>query len=412
MSLRGFSARRVVTCDPARSTSENPLGVVENASVLWDGAEIAWVGPTADAPKDAVLEDQGAHLVTPGLIDAHTHAAWVGSRHDEYVMRMAGADYRDIARRGGGIRSSQRAIAASSEETIADTLLLRLRRMARLGVTTCEVKSGYGLVPDEERKQLRAIQRVRTRQDVPRIVATFLALHALPENVDRHAYVAHVANVLVPEVAREKLCTFVDAYIDENAFTVDEARRVFEAARREGLGIRAHVGQFADVGGAELAAEFGARSVDHLEHVGDDGMHRLARAGVAAVLLPTASFTLGQTPPPIEALRRAGLDLVVASDANPGTSPTESLPLAMAMAVRLYGLTAEETLLGTTRLAARSLGFSSDVDPSSTGMLAPGARADLVVWDVPHEYALVQPWGAPMTHAVLRDGRPIASALA
>jgi imidazolonepropionase len=249
-------------------------------------------------------------------------------------------------------------------------------------------------------KQLAAIARAAERRDLPAVSATFLALHALPKDPDRAAYVARAPS-LVAEVARAKLARFVDAYVDENAFTVAEARGVGEAARAAGLGVRMHVGQFADVGGAELCAELGARSADHLEHVGDAGIARLAEARVCAGLLPTASFTLGQAPPPVAKLRAAGVPLVVASDANPGTAPTESLPLAMAVGVRLYGLTPAEAILGATREAARSL------DLEDRGVLRVGARADLVVWDLPHEIAIVQPWGTSRTRAVVCAGAHI-----
>jgi imidazolonepropionase len=275
--------------------------------------------------------------------------------------------------------------------------------MASLGVTTVEVKSGYGLEAVHEKRQLTAIARARARSDVPAVVATLLALHALPESSagDRAGYVGRVARELVPAVARARLAQFVDAYVDTGAFTVEEARIVADAARAAGLGVRLHVGQFADVGGAELAAALGALSADHLEHVSPAGARALASAGVAAVLLPVASFTLGQAPPPIDTLREAGVTLVVASDANPGTAPTESLPLAMAIAVRAYGLTTEETILATTRNAARSLGLGD------RGMLRVGARADVVVWDLPHEQAIVEPWGVSKTHTVLVAGREL-----
>lgn len=396
--MNGLAAARVVTCDPARPGA---LGVVEHGAVVVDGERIAYVGPRAGAPKDAVLLDVGERVVTPGLVDAHTHACWVGSRHAEYAVRMAGGDYRDIAKAGGGILSTQRAVAAATEEQLAEALAGRLARMASLGVTTVEVKSGYGLEADHERKQLCAIARVSARDGVPSVVATFLALHALPESAraDRAAYVDRVARELVPEVARGKLASFVDAYVDATAFTVAEARAVGEAARAHGLGLRLHVGQFADVGGAELAASLGAASADHLEHVSPAGAEALARAGVAGVLLPVASFTLGQAPPPVGTLRSMGVRLVVASDANPGTAPTESLPLAMALAVRAYGLSPDEALLAATRDAAASLGLRD------RGVLREGARADLVAWDLPHEQAIVQPWGVHRTHTVLIGGR-------
>jgi len=407
MSLHGIAAKRIVTCDPARATKNDPLGVVEDGVILFDEHSVSWVGPRAQAEGKAPLVDVGGSVVTPGLVDAHTHAAWVGSRHDEYAMRLAGADYRAIAAAGGGILSTFRAVAAATEDEIFATLSARLRRMAALGVTTCEVKSGYGLEPDGERKQLRAIRRARADASLPQIVATFLALHALPESArsSRDHYVLRVATSLVPEVANEKLAEFVDAYVDQNAFTVEEARLVCDAAKSAGLGVRMHVGQFADVGGAQLCAEVGARSADHLENVDEAGIRALASAGVAAVLLPIASFTLNQPPPPVAALRAGGVRLVVASDANPGTAPSESLPLAMALAVRHYGLTPAEALLGATRHAAHSLGLKR-------GALVPGSPADIVAWDLPHENALIQPWGVARTRFVLREGHAIFGVLA
>jgi imidazolonepropionase len=409
VSLVGVAAKRIVTADPARITRDNPLGVVEDGVVVYDEHSISWIGPRESAAQVPIV-DHGDCVITPGLVDAHTHAAWVGSRHDEYAMRMAGADYRAIAAAGGGILSSYRAVAAASEDEIAETLEARLRRMAALGVTTCEVKSGYGLEPDEERKQLRAIARAGRRLDLPRVVATYLALHALPESAknSRDHYVLRVATSLIPEIAAAKLASFVDAYVDANAFTVDEARLVCEAARRAGLGVRLHVGQFADIGGAQLCAEVGASSADHVEHIDAEGIAALAKAGIAAVLLPVASFTLGQTPPPVAALRAGGVSMVVASDANPGTAPSESLPLAMALAVRMYEMTPAEAILGATRLAAASLGLWGNGATQRRGVLAPGARADIVVWDLPHENAIVQPWGVPKARLVLRDGVRIA----
>ncbi|MGH7329248.1 MAG: amidohydrolase family protein, partial [Polyangiaceae bacterium] len=248
-----------------------------------------------------------------------------------------------------------------------------------------------------------ALTHLMDRHDLPRIVPTFLALHALPVSApNRNAYVASAAD-LVDHVARENLARFVDAYVDANAFSAGEARVIGERAKKARLGVRLHVGQFADVGGAELAAELGAKSADHLENVSDAALAKMAEAGVAGGLLPIACLTLNQTKPRVEAMRKAGISLVVASDANPGTAPSESLPLAMALAVRLYGLTPEEAILGATTNAARSL----DLD---AGVLRVGARADLVVWDLPHERAIVQPWGVSKTALVVRDGSPIFSA--
>jgi imidazolonepropionase len=393
---RVIAAKRLVTCDTR--------GAIDDAAIVIDGERIAWLGARGDLPREHGAPGHEAELVTPGLVDAHTHAAWAGSRHDEYAMRMAGEDYVAIAKAGGGIAASHRAIAATSEVDLAALIESRLKRMAALGVTTVEIKSGYGLTPELELKQLRAIARVAARGDLPRVVPTFLALHALvPGQTDRKRYVDAQCTV-TREVAARKLARFVDAYVDAHAFDVEDARKIGETARAAGLGVRLHVGQFADVGGAQLAAELGAKSADHLEHVSEAGARAMAAANVCAGLLPIAAFTLAQPPPNVEMLERAGVTLVVASDANPGTAPSESLPLAMALAVRSYGLTPDEALLASTRNAARSL----DVDDA--GVLRVGARADVVLWDLPHEVALVQPWGTPRARLVLRDGAIIARA--
>jgi imidazolonepropionase len=415
MSLVGIASKRIVTCDPTRATPDNPLAVIEDGVVLYDEHSISWVGPRSKANADDKVEivDYGDRVVTPGLVDSHTHSAWVGSRHNEYVMRMAGnADYRSIADSGGGILSTYRAVAKASEATIAEELKERLHRMAELGVTTVEVKSGYGLEPDGERKQLRAIAHARADLTLPSVVATYLALHALPDTAkgSRDHYVLRAGTALVQEFARDKLASFVDAYVDQNAFNVDEARLVCEAAKRAGLGVRMHVGQFADIGGAQLCAEVGAKSADHLENIDADGIDALAKAGVAATLLPIACYTLGQAAPPIDAFREAGISMIVASDANPGTAPTESLPLAMALSLPLYGLTAAEAILGATRNAAISLGLAGHGVTRPRGSLVSGARADIVIWDLPHEHAILQPWGVPKTHLVMRRGRPIGGA--
>ncbi len=383
----------------ARIVTNDGPPLANAAIAIDDDGRIESIRASDESVEARTIHD--APLVTPGLVDAHTHAAWAGSRHLEYAMRMAGEDYVAIAKAGGGIVSTHRAIEAITEDDLAVLLETRLRRMAALGVTTVEVKSGYGLTPELELKQLRAIARASSRGDLPRVVPTFLALHALPPGeTDRDRYVA-AACALVREIAARKLARFVDAYVDEHAFEPSHARNLGKAAREAGLGVRLHVGQFSDIGGVELAAELGAKSADHLEHVSEAGARALAAANVAAVLLPTAAFTLGQAPPNVAMLRAAGVTLVVASDANPGTAPTESLPLAMALAVRSFGLTPDETLAAATCNAARSL----DVD---AGVLRVGAPADLVLWDLPHEFAIVQPWGTPRAKLVLRDGNVIA----
>ncbi len=381
-------------------------GVITDGAVRVEGDRIVEVGTrreVAPRPEDRVVSAPDGTL-TAGLIDAHTHAAWAGSRHDEYAQRLVGADYEAIAAAGGGIVASMRAVREAPVEALVSALRARLSRMLRCGVTTVEVKSGYGLDEASERKQLEAIAEVARDPSLPSIVPTYLALHALPpeRRGDRAGYVRDVATRWLPAIARAGLARYVDAYVDRAAFSVDEAREVLREARALGLGVRLHVGQFADVGGAELATELGAASADHLEHVSSPGADGLAQADVAAVMLPVASFTLGQAPPPIEVLRRAGVRLVVASDANPGTAPTESLPLALALAARSYGLSPRECLDGATIHAARALGLRD------RGDITVGARADLVLWELPSEVALVQPWGAPPIHAVVHGGRVVA----
>lgn len=403
---RILSSHRIVTCDPAHATSADPLGVLDDAALVIDKGLVVAVGPRAGIVErfPALSVERADGVITPGLIDAHTHAPWMGSRDDEYVLRMAGASYEDIAEAGGGILSSMRAVRAATIDEMATALMARLRRMAALGVTTVEAKSGYGLDETTERKQLEAIDEATNYAFLPRLVPTYLALHALPPeaNGDKDAYTATVASKWLPGIAAAGLARFVDAYVDRSAFSAAQARIVLARARELGLGVRLHVGQFADIGGAELAAELGASSVDHLEVVGPEGIAAIAAAGVRAVLLPIASFTLGKAPPPIAALRAAGVPLVVASDANPGTAPTESLPLALALAVRNYGLTPAEALLGATREAAAALGLEH-----VTGVLRAGLAADLVVWDLPHENAVLQPWGTSRARSVMRAGAAI-----
>lgn len=401
---------RLVTGDPACANEANPLGAIVDAAVVVEGDKIAAVGRAAELgkryPHARAVKAPG--VVTTGLVDAHTHAVWMGSRDGEYALRMAGAGYEAIAASGGGIVASMRSVRAASEAEVARSLKERLSRMASLGVTTVEVKSGYGLDEASERKQLEAVADAARDAGAPRVIPTYLALHALPPEAggDRAKYAETVAKHWLPSIAERGLCQFVDAYVDRNAFSTADARAVLRPARERGLGVRIHVGQFADVGGAELAAELGAASADHLENVGPNGIEAMARAKVRAVLLPVASFTLKQEAPPVAAMRAASVSLVVASDANPGTAPTESLPLALAFAVRSYGLTVTEALLGATREAAASLGLEG-----VTGVVREGMAADLVLWDLPHENAIVQPWGVSKALATIRGGALISGVL-
>lgn len=379
----------------------HPGEALEDGAIVVEGAQIAWIGPANAVPaRYAGAQRRTAPLWTAGLVDAHTHAAWLGSRHVEYAMKLRGEGYEAIAAKGGGIASTMRAIEAEGAHLV-EVLVARLRRMRAQGVTTVEVKTGYGLRPALERVQLAALAEAARAANVPRICPTFLALHAVPPESRGEGRAAWLESAvdLCRAVCREGFVRFVDAYVDRNAFSADEARRVGRIALEHGVGVRLHVGQFADVGGAELAAELGAASVDHMEHVSVEGLAALAKAGVRVGLLPVASFVLGQTPPDVAAMRAAGLRLIVASDANPGTAPTESLPLALAFAARLYGLSPTEAFAGATVEAADSLGMPG-------GRLAQGAPADVVGWDLPHEDALVFPWGVSKALHVLVGGDP------
>ena len=395
-----YCTPRLITCAATRPG----VGLIEEGALLVSGARVVAVGSRQTLrqryPSARCIHHHG--IITPGLVDAHTHAMWLGSRGHEYTLRMAGANYEAIARAGGGIVSSMHAIRDASPETLRTALLARLRRMAALGVTTVEVKSGYGLNETAERAQLRAIAAAASQTDVPAVVATYLALHALPPEAggDRDGY-ARQALGWLETFARAGLAQFVDAYVDRAAFSVAQAEPLLTRARQLGLGVRLHAGQFADVGGAQLAARLQAASIDHVEHIDKEGVAAVAAAGTTVVLLPIASMTLAQAPPPITAFRNAGITMVVASDANPGTAPSESLQLAMALAIRMYGLTPEEVLLGVTRHAAHALGLAG-------GQLRAGASADMVLWDLEHEHDLLCPWAGPRTQAVFRAGICIA----
>lgn len=355
---------------------------IANAALVWDDGAVRWAGAETELPaKYAGMPalDAGRRLVVPGLVDCHTHLAFAGWRADEFERRILGASYQEIAEAGGGIMSTMRATRAASE----DDLLLRagqfLREIATLGVTTVECKSGYGLEPEQELKQLRVYRRLAERQPV-RLVPTLLAAHVVPpEYRDRRdAYVELVAAQLVPAVAAERLARCCDVFVETGAFTVDEARRILLAARTAGLGPKLHADQLAPGGGAELAGEVGAWSADHLEHVSEAGIAALAEAGVVAVSLPLATLYLAQPPIPARRLIEAGVPVAVATDFNPGSAPSFHLPFALTLAGTLQRMTPAEALKGATIYAARAIGLESAV-----GSLEPGKRADFAVIDAP-----------------------------
>ena len=371
---------RVMTCDPARAG----LGVIDRGAVVIEHGRIAWVGEDRDAPA-AGLDLEG-RLVTPGLVDCHTHAIFAGDRAAEFALRAAGRTYLEIAAAGGGIAATLGPTRGASDAQLAALLAGRLDAARAGGTTAIEVKSGYDLTVAGELRLLRIVAAV-ARGRAQRVIPTLLAHLVPPERAgDRDAYVAELADALIPTVARERLATSVDIYCDVGAFTLAEARRILGAARAAGLGVRGHVGQFEDLGAAELVAELGGLSADHLEQVSDAGIAALARAGTVAVMLPGACVQLRLPVPPVERLRAAGVAMAIASDLNPGSSYCDTLPVQLWLATTHFGMTVDEAWLGVTRHAARALGLAD------AGAIVVGAPAALVAWrcespaEVPYRY--------------------------
>ncbi len=380
---RLFRDVRLATMDP----SLPGIGVVERGLLAARGGEILYAGPAADAPAIAAREtiDCGGRWMTPGLIDCHTHLVHAGDRAAEFERRLAGATYEEIARAGGGILSTVRATRAATEDALVAETLPRLDALIAEGVTTVEVKSGYGLETAAEARQLRAARRLGRERDVC-VRTTFLGAHALPPEADgdRDAYIDKVCGEMLPAIAAEGLADAVDAFCEGIAFTPEQTERVFAAAKRHGLPVKLHGDQLSNLHGAALAARHRALSVDHAEYTDADGAAALARAGTAAVLLPGAFYFIRETQkPPVELFRKHGVTMALATDCNPGSSPLTSLLLALNMGATLFRLTVEECLLGVTRHAATALGLTD------VGVLAAGKRADLCLWDIAQPAELV-----------------------
>ena len=382
------------------------LGVVESGAVAAREGRIAFVGREDELPAQwrdgARVVDCEGRWITPALIDCHTHLVYGGDRAHEFELRLAGATYEQIAREGGGILSTVRATRAASEDELIRSALRRLDALIAEGVGTVEVKSGYGLDLATERKSLTVARQLAEKRHVA-ILATFLGAHALPPEFThkRDAYVAHVADTMIPKLAGEGLIDAVDGFCERIAFTPDEIARVFAAARRAGLPVKLHADQLSNSGGALLAAGFGALSADHLEYADEDGLAAMANAGVVAVLLPGAYYVLKeQRAPPIELMRKHRLPMAVATDSNPGTSPMTSLLLALNMAATLFGLTVNECLAGATRNAARAVGLAGE-----TGTLEASKWADLAIWDIERPAELVYRLGFNPLHARVWRGR-------
>ncbi len=363
------------------------VGLVHHGALGVANGRIVFAGPMSELPAGArACEeiDLGGRLVTPGLIDCHTHIVFGGERSAEFEMRLAGADYQSIARAGGGILSTVRATRAATEQQLLETAKDRLRWLMAEGVTSVEIKSGYGLDVDHELRLLR-VARTLGRQLPLGVSSTLLAAHAVPPETDRAAYVASICGELIARAAVEGLADAVDGFCETIAFSAAEIRAVFTAARAHGLPVKLHADQLSDGGGAALAAEFQALSADHLEWTGESGVAALAQSGTVAVLLPGAFYCLRERRvPPVAALRRYGVRMALATDCNPGTSPLLSMLTTMNLGAIQFGLTVEEALSAVTREAAHALGRQAEI-----GTLEPGKAADLAIWDVERPAELV-----------------------
>jgi len=387
-----------------------PYGQIESAALGWKDGHIVFSGRQSELPAKPEelarhIESAGNAWITPGLIDCHTHLVFAGNRAAEFEQRLNGASYEDIARAGGGIVSTVANTRAASEDELLAQSLPRARALLADGVTTIEIKSGYGLDLDNEVKMLRVARRIGDSLGIG-IRTTFLGAHAVPaEFAGRQSdYVDEVCIRMLPTIANEKLADAVDAFCETIAFTPSEIRRVFETARALGLPVKLHADQLSDLGGAALAAEFGALSADHLEYTNETGVRAMAAAGTVAVMLPAAFYALRETRlPPIDQFRAHAVAMAVASDVNPGTSPILSLRHAMNMACTLFRMTPEEALHGATVNAARALGLAD------RGTLEAGRRADFAIWNIEHPAELCYWIGGALASRIFVGGQSIAA---
>jgi imidazolonepropionase len=395
---RVFSNARLATMDPALPG----LGVIENGTLAELSGRILYVGEARKFDAAEIINCEG-RWITPGLIDCHTHLVYAGDRAGEFEARLEGASYEEIARAGGGIMSTVNATRAASRHALLAVARARLERFKAEGVTTVEIKSGYGLNEDSELKILRVINALAVNNDID-IARTFLGPHALPPEYkdDRAGFMRLLCEALLPKVAAENLCDAVDAFCEGIAFSPAETERFFAAARAVGLPVKLHADQLSNLRGAELAARHGALSADHLEYTDAEGAAAMAESGTVAVILPGAFYTLRETqPPPIAAFRRHGVKMAIATDLNPGTSPLFSLLLTMNMAATQFRMTVEECLLGVTRNAAAALGRAGEI-----GTLEAGRKCHLAIWNIERPAELVYRIGFNPLHARIWNSVP------
>ncbi len=386
-----------------------PYGLIESGALILCDGVIAWIGEQNSLPADEYdritqhYDCQGA-LITPGLIDCHTHLIYGGDRVGEFEQRLSGVSYADIAKAGGGIQSTVNATRQASEKHLLVTALKRVDSLCASGVTTIEIKSGYGLDLKTELKMLRVARQI-SQQRAVRVQTTLLAAHALPQEYKGRAddYIDLVCQQILPDVAASGLADAVDAFCEHMAFSTGQVKRVFTEAHKLGLPIKLHAEQLSAQGGAELAASFNALSADHLEYLDSEGVQAMAENDTVAVLLPGAFYCLGETKkPPVAELREAGVPIALATDCNPGSSPIFSLPLVLSMGCTLFALTPEEALAGATRNAAKALGLDHRI-----GCLEVGKQADLALWDLPHPASLSYQVGLQSCKGRFVAGQPI-----
>jgi imidazolonepropionase len=392
-----------------RGQALRDVAVIPNGALVIEGGNILWVGPTADlppVPPDTQMIDATGQTVLPGLIDSHTHLLFAGSREDEFEQRLQGLSYQEISARGGGINATVRRVRGASREELKDLARPRLRRFLEFGVTTVEAKSGYGLTLADELKSLEAIAELNAEGPLE-LVPTFLGAHVLPPEYagDRAGYLRLLAGDMLPEVARSRLAEFCDVFCETGVFSVEESRALLERARALGFGLKLHADELTTLGGAELAADLGAVSADHLLCISDRGIEALAGSDTVATLLPGTAFFLGMPYAPARRLIEGGAAVALASDCNPGTCPTENLPLVGSMACAGMRMLPSEALAALTLNAAAALGRSDRV-----GSLEPGKQADVMLCDVPNHRRLFYHFGVNHVVCVIKRGQLVHTA--
>ena len=403
--LRNIS--QLATCPP--DAAQQSAGLIENAALVWTDGLVRWVGHSADMParyQDEAVIDCERRLVVPGLVDCHTHLCFGGWRGDEFELRLRGASYQEIASAGGGIASTVAATRGASLGELQRKAESILDEMLALGITTVECKSGYGLDEANELKQLEVYRRL-DESHVIDLVPTFLGAHIMPPefSTQRDKYINLLCDKLIPLITRENLARFCDVFVEDGAYSTEEARRILSVAAGHGLGIKVHADQLSDSGGAQLAAELGAVSAEHLEYISEAGMEALSKSGTVAVSLPLASLYLGEPCLPARKLIALGVPVAVATDFNPGSSPSYHLPLAMTLACIQQKMTPQESLMGATTVAARAVSMSD-----RAGSLLPGYQADLAIIDAPSLNQWLYHFRPNACISVLKNGNWVSGA--